>query len=299
MIVESPQKSQVVYKFGGTSIGSAAGFLRIREIIYNHHPQVVVVSALAQVTDLLEEFCSTKSLYERRSCIQAIINKHEAIIRELKLRVSIQDKIQKLFFYIKERDFSDAVKADILSVGEDLSAYLLQQFCHSKDFPVSCLEARDVIITDNQYMRAVPLFQEMKTRWKTREISKHVCYVMQGFVGATSQKETTILGRGGSDYSAAMLGELLSAQEVRIYTDVSGVYTEDPKKFPKAQHLVCVSFEEMYQRATEGAKVIYPLMLDPCKRAEIPIFVTSTFDLEEKGTWIFSSPRSSFLHCVS
>lgn len=288
MVVKSPQKSQVVYKFGGTSIGSVAGFLRIRDIIYQNNPQFVVISALAEVTDLLETFCESSSPCVRDRTIQTIVDKHASVIAELCLEVSIHGWIEKLRTY-RDRALTDAMKADILSVGEDLSAYLLQQFCHCEAFPVCCLEARNVIITDDHYCQATPLFQEMNSKWAERQLSPQVSYIMQGFVGSNLRGETTVLGRGGSDYSAGLLGELIAAQEVRLYTDVQGVYTTDPKRFPKATPLVSLTFEEMYQLAIGGAKVVYPPMLAPCKRAEIPIFVTSTFDHEERGTWISSA----------
>lgn len=284
------QSSLVVYKFGGTSVGSVVGFLRIREIILRDRPQLIVISALSGVTDLLEIFCNTTSVLEKEKIIQKIIERHHLIIDGLRLTVSISPWIRKLRMYADQSLLSDEMRADILSVGEDMAVCLLQHFCHHKEYPVLALEAREMIKTDNQYCRANPLLEEISSQWSQVQLSEQASYIMQGFIGSNLRSQTTILGRGGSDYSAALLAEAVQAKEVRIYTDVQGVYTKDPNRFSEAKPVAFLTFKEMYHLAIcGGAKVVYPLMLAPCMRAEIPIFVTSTFDPEEKGTWIFSS----------
>lgn len=280
--------SLAVYKFGGTSVGSVAGFLRIREILWRDAPQFVVVSALSGVTDLLEAFCSAQAGKEREGIIDKLIEKHEVIIYALHLAVSLQPWVLKLQRYASISRLSQDMQADILSLGEDIAVYLLQQFCHRDSFPVLLLEARHLIKTDHQYCQATPLLEEIRVQWQRMNLSPHVCYIMQGFVGSNSCGQTTILGRGGSDYSAALLAEVVQAKEVRIYTDVQGVYTMDPNCFSDAQPISFLTFKDMYRLAVCGAKVVNPLMIGPCMRAGIPIFVTSTFDVEERGTWIFS-----------
>ncbi|WP_237392193.1 aspartate kinase, partial [Francisella tularensis] len=153
------------------------------------------------------------------------------------------------------------------------------------------MEARTVILTDGEYSCATPDIPRMRENWHALNFRSDVCYITQGFIGANAAGETTLLGRGGSDYSGALIAEMSHAKEVRIYTDVNGIYTMDPRIIEDAQLIPELSFEEMQNLATFGAKILYPPMLSPCVRSGIPIFVTSTFDLSKGGTWIYAMDK--------
>ncbi|WP_201457074.1 aspartate kinase [Chlamydia sp. 17-3921] len=286
----------IVYKFGGTSLGSAECIRAVCDIIHKDKPNFVVVSAIAGVTDMLESFCS-RSEIERQSLLEELKKKHETIVRDLNIAFPVVSWTSRLLPYVHKHHLSAVDKANILALGEDLSASLVQAVCLNRSLNIQFLEAREIILTDNNYNRATPNLTLMKKSWEKKKLSLETSYITQGFIGASRSGDTTVLGRGGSDYTAALLAEICDANEVRIYTDVDGIYTMDPKIIEKAQRIPELSFEEMKDLAHFGAKVLYAPMLSPCMRAGIPIFVTSTFNPSKGGTWIYATDKE--VNCKS
>ncbi|ACZ32951.1 lysine-sensitive aspartokinase 3 [Chlamydia pneumoniae LPCoLN] len=282
--------SKIVYKFGGTSLATAENICLVCDIICKDKPSFVVVSAIAGVTDLLVDFCSS-SLREREEVLRKIEGKHEEIVKNLAIPFPVSTWTSRLLPYLQHLEISDLDFARILSLGEDISASLVRAVCSTRGWDLGFLEARSVILTDDSYRRASPNLDLMKAHWHQLELNQP-SYIIQGFIGSNGLGETVLLGRGGSDYSATLIAELARATEVRIYTDVNGIYTMDPKVISDAQRIPELSFEEMQNLASFGAKVLYPPMLFPCMRAGIPIFVTSTFDPEKGGTWVYAVDKS-------
>ncbi|BAE81077.1 aspartokinase III [Chlamydia felis Fe/C-56] len=280
----------VVYKFGGTSLGTAESIKKVYDIVCKNTPRFIVVSAVAGITDLLDLFCAV-SRESREQIIFDIAKKHNEIIRDLQLIFSISPSMERLYNCVDKEEISPSDRAEILALGEDISASLFQAFCRSNNFSLEFLEARTVILTDDEYDRATPDVFRMHSNWQTLNLQRDVCYITQGFIGANSSGKTTLLGRGGSDFSGALIAEMSNAREVRIYTDVNGIYTMDPRIIKDAQLIPELSFEEMQNLATFGAKILHPPMLSPCVRAGIPIFVTSTFDVSKGGTWIYAMDK--------
>lgn len=283
----------VVYKFGGTSLGTAENIRRVYDIVSANIPRFIVVSAIAGITDLLETFCSAPSS-SRRGIVREFEYRHQTILRDLQLAFSLNSWMDKLNSYINNRKISQRDRAEILALGEDISASLFQAFCHKNGLLLEFLEARRIILTDDvSYDHATPDIAKMRDNWSQLNLSSETSYITQGFLGANSLGETTLLGRGGSDYTGALIAEMSQASEVHIYTDVNGVYTMDPRIIKDAQLIPELSFEEMQHLATFGAKVLYPPMLSPCIRAGIPVFVTSTFDLTKGGTRIYAADKTT------
>ncbi|ANH78841.1 aspartate kinase [Candidatus Chlamydia sanziniae] len=280
----------VVYKFGGTNLATAENIQTVCDIICADKPNFVVVSAIAGMTDLLDRFCSV-SLEERPRLLQEFKDKHEQIIKELGIPFSLLSWMSRLTRYLQQPWLSALDSASILALGEDLSASLVHTVCHIRGLALGFLEARSIILTDDHYNCATPDVIRMQKKWHHLRLYQE-CYITQGFIGASRSGDTTLLGRGGSDYTAALIAEMCGAYEVRIYTDVNGIYTMDPKIIEDAQQIPELSFEEMKNLATFGAKVLYPPMLAPCIRAGIPIFVTSTFDPIKGGTWIYAMDKT-------
>ncbi|SPN74154.1 Lysine-sensitive aspartokinase 3,aspartate kinase,Homoserine dehydrogenase,aspartate kinase,Amino acid kinase family [Chlamydia serpentis] len=280
---------KVVYKFGGTSLATAENIRLVCDIICKDKPSFIVVSAVAGITDLLVDFCST--LEGRKEILRKIEEKHQNIVNDLAIPFSVAKWISRLLPYVQPIQISDLDFANILSVGEDISASLVRVVCSFYGWDLGFLEARSIILTDDNYLRATPNLDLMKEHWDELEFNE-TSYITQGFIGSNSSGDTVLLGRGGSDYSAALIAEISTAAEVRIYTDVNGIYTMDPKVISDAQRIPELSFEEMQNLASFGAKVLYPPMLVPCIRAGIPIFVTSTFDPEKGGTWVYAVDKS-------
>ncbi|AAF39470.1 aspartate kinase [Chlamydia trachomatis] len=282
------KKAPLVCKFGGTSVGTSSSIQRVCEIIRKEKPSFVVVSAVAGVTDLLEEFC--RAPVGQKSQFTAMIReKHESIAKELGIDVAIEPFLGPLKQFEGAGHLQQEDQAKILAIGEDLSASLICSYCRANSLQLEQLEARQVILTDSQFLRAEPDLALMQTMWGELVLKENTIYLMQGFLGATASGATTVLGRGGSDFSASLVGELCEARELRIYTDVRGVHTADPKILKDTQLIDFLTFEEMQELASSGSKVLHQDMLKPCIRAKVPIFVTSTFDLTKEGTWICAS----------
>ncbi|ANG65790.1 aspartate kinase [Chlamydia gallinacea] len=283
----------VVYKFGGTSLATAESIRKVYDIVFANQPRFIVVSAIAGITDLLDTFCSVPRR-NREEIIRDFEQRHREIVAELQLTFSLDSWVDKLYSYADKQEISLKDRAEILALGEDVSASLFHAFCHKKGFFIEFLEARRVILTDNvSYDRAAPDIVRMRDNWDQLNLSLEKSYITQGFLGANSLGETTLLGRGGSDYTGALIAEISQANEVHIYTDVNGVYTMDPRIIKDAQLIPELSFEEMHHLARFGAKILYPSMLSPCIRAGIPIFVTSTFDITKGGSRIYATDKTT------
>ena len=179
-----------------------------------------------------------------------------------------------------------------MSFGERLSSEIFVQAVQNQTkLRVACLQARDVIVTNDQFSRAVP--QPELIRQKCQSLADYkacvagqVVLVTQGFIGQTLSGHTTTLGRGGSDYSAALFAEGFAAENLQIWTDVAGIATTDPRLVPAAKPIPEISFTEASELATFGAKVLHPATLLPALRRNIPVFVGSSFDPDQRGTWV-------------
>jgi aspartate kinase len=181
----------------------------------------------------------------------------------------------------------------IASVGEILSSQILSEAFRTHKLPVKWIDARSFMITDNQFASAVPLFDQINQKLKevlTPLMSSGIIVITQGFIGATVNGTTTTLGRGGSDYSASIIGAALDAEEIQIWTDVDGVLTTDPRIAPAAQKLRIISFREAAELAYFGAKVLHPSTIFPAVKKDIPVVVLNSKRPENSGTRIISNP---------
>ncbi len=274
---------KIVAKFGGSSVKTAENIKKVANIIEkNPSIKVVVVSAVGGITDLLVEF--TKSDFQKQKQIaQEILKIHLDIIQELSLPLQekIEDEINRLF---KTNVFNAQSLDHIVSLGEDLSSIIIANYFNFKNIKTLHVDSRSLIVTDDNYGNATPQIDLIREK-----SFPNTLFVTQGFVGADENKNTTVLGRGGSDYSAALIAEAINADEVLIYTDVAGVYTSDPRYIQNTKPIDEISFQEIAEMANFGAKVLHPTTLEPCIRKNINIRILSTFEPEKKGTLIQTS----------
>ena len=273
--------SHTVAKFGGTSLKTASAIRGVSEIITRHDSlRAVVVSAVGGVTNLLVEFCKADSL-KRDLIKEQILETHLNLIGELQL--SLEDEVQSLILKkLSQSQVKDAQSIDdILSLGEDLSSLIISSYLKRQLSGVLHVDARQFMITDDNYGKATPQLDKIKAYDFPKTL-----FVTQGFLGATKEGHATTLGRGGSDYSAALIAEALHADELLIYTDVPGVYTSDPN-FVSGAHLIPeLYFPEMAEMANFGAKILHPATLEPCVRSKVPVRILSTFEPEKSGTLV-------------
>lgn len=296
----------VVSKFGGTSMGDAGCMLRSAEVSLKQSSKMVVVSATSGTTNDLIELARTaeKSSWDKASLIiTKIKNKHEKIARDLELPESEFKIMNEMLGELESmsrgihllKDCSLKAMDSMQSFGERLSSILFTHAMNlvlkkaNSDHRAKWLDVRDVLVTDNQFGKARPQTNEIiKACDKKLGAIRHenTVYVTQGFIGQTLDGMTTTLGRGGSDYSAAILAEGIKADILEIWTDVAGIATTDPRICPEARAISEISFKEASELATFGAKILHPATLMPAIRSQIPVFVGSSFEMGAGGTWI-------------
>ena len=284
-----------VAKFGGTSLANFQAMKRCTAIIADHpNVKVIVVSAPAGVTDLLVKISkSSQTQIDITSCLTEINMKVHAILSSLS-SPSCKEEIETLLQHLAEtatqisKQYSPALADELLSYGERLSARMFTYVLSEQGIPASYQDARELIITNDYFGKSQVLLPETAKQVAERLLPhcQQQIIVTEGFIGGTSRKMTTTLGRGGSDYSAAILAEAMRADVLQIWTDVSGIYTVDPRVVPHATPIESMSFTEAAELAQFGAKVLHPATLWPAIRQTIPVFVGSSLNAKMQGTWI-------------
>lgn len=298
--------SLVVSKFGGTSMGDAACMLRSADVSLQRKSNIVVVSATSGTTnDLIKlgEVAEQGVAQEMINLLKKIEDKHLAIAKELSADAQSLADLKKLLVEADSiakgiyllRDCSTKAKDVLMSLGERMSSVLFTLALQStfkknnQKQNVKLLDVRSVLKTDDNFGKAKPLTENIIKLCKEHLadcIRGETVYVTQGFIGQTLTGATTTLGRGGSDYSAAILAEGISADTLEIWTDVAGVATTDPRLCSDAVVIDEISFKEMSELATFGAKVLHPATLLPAIRSHIPVLVASSFEPHKPGTWV-------------
>jgi bifunctional aspartokinase / homoserine dehydrogenase 1 len=292
-----------VIKFGGTSVGSAESIRKVLDIISDYKSQgiafAVVASAVSGVTNSLITTATLASQSDEKYLkgLKEIEEKHIAIIRalmEAKVQSQVFAQLKSMIneledllhgvFLIKE--LSERTLDLVLSFGERLSNYILAETLKQQGIPAQYLDARRVIKTDNHFGTANVNFEETDILIRNHFSQAKELQVITGFIGSTEKDETTTLGRGGSDYTAAIVAAALTAEEIEIWTDVDGIMTADPRKVKRAFTLPTVSYIEAMEMSHFGAKVIYPPTLQPAFSKKIPIRIRNTFNREHEGTLI-------------
>jgi len=284
----------LVAKFGGTSMKDSSAIKRSIEISRKHSASAVVVSATSGTTNQLLELGDLSCAADEKASllVETIILRHTEILNDFKL---LPDEFTNALFeelstlskgisFLKDLPLKTLDR--LQSLGERLSSHIMAR-AWNKIYPdenVAYLDARDVIKTDDIYGSATPLLGEIK--FFASQLDKKITYVTQGFIGSTLSGETTTLGRGGSDYSAALFAEALEAETLQIWTDVAGIATTDPRICSDAKAIEEITFKEASELATFGAKILHPTTLQPASRQGICVFIGSSYDSEAKGTWI-------------
>jgi aspartate kinase len=289
-------KNLNVAKFGGTSVANFAAMENCANIIKNNpNTKVVVVSASAGVTNLLVDIAYTAmSKQQIKQKLTEIGNIQQAILQALENPDQVEPKLQQLQSSLSDLALHEEMlhRADLkdalLSHGERMSSLLFSAVLNQFDVKAENFDVRNVLKTDSEFGQAVPNLEQIAVAAKQLMLPSLVDTVLvtQGFVGSDQQGNTTTLGRGGSDFTAALLAEGLGADTCEIWTDVIGVYTTDPRITDAARPLPELSFEEAAEMATFGAKVLHPATMEPALRQDIKVFVGSSKEPEKGGTWI-------------
>jgi aspartate kinase len=287
-----------VAKFGGTSVADFQAMLRCAQIIKNDTSnRLVVVSASAGVTNYLVRLSQENvpndeqvEIVANIRAIQVNITQHLAKDVEQQLNGEIDTLLNQLTEHALNQSLHHSAKqADsILSFGEQFSSRIFAQVLQSIGINGAYFNVQQVMKTNSLYGKAVVDIEQLRTGCTdilAAKLSDQVL-VTQGFIGQDGLGETTTLGRGGSDYSAALLAEALNATNLSIWTDVVGIFTTDPRITDQARAIKEISFGEAAEMATFGAKILHPATLIPAMRQNIPVFVGSSKEPEKGGTQI-------------
>jgi aspartate kinase len=282
----------IVMKFGGTSVGVPANFELATQLVADRAARdpVVVVSALSGVTNLLVDFCRAPDA--RADLAGLVIERHEAFAIEMALPASVIRPMLDAWV-IEAAAWADVPKVlvgaerdRVLAFGERLSAVLFAAGLETCGVRALAVDAGDAgLVTDDRFGAAHPLPQAF-TRLRDSLGSHSAIPVVTGFIGATLDGRVTTLGRGGSDYSAALIGAALGADEIQIWTDTSGLLSADPKIVPEARAVPVLSFVEASELAYFGARVLHPKTLLPAMEREIPVRVLNTGRPDDPGSLI-------------
>jgi aspartate kinase len=291
----------IVAKFGGTSVADADAIRRLIEIVRSriHEQPVVVVSAVAGITDELLDLahqCGAGDGPAIDRSVDALLQRHERVGQTLsgcssaleRIR-SDAEQLRREVSGARDRRLSPAEIDSIAGRGELWSSRLVAAAMAHAGIDSAWVDIRPLMVTDGRFGRATPYTQVLnkRARDQLRPLADAGRVpVTQGFIGATATGVATTLGRGGSDFTAALLGAALGAGRVEIWTDVNGLMTADPRIVPSARTLAAASYDEAAELATFGAKILHPATALPLVRAGIPIVILNSREPERHGTTI-------------
>lgn len=290
-----------VAKFGGTSVANFEAMSACANIVTTDaNTRVVVLSASAGVTNYLVELANGCETERREEILAAVRTIQYNIIEKLQNPAAVSAEIDALLEHVSALALSAslatsaALTDELICHGEMMSTKIFTQLLKERNYPAVWVDVREIVATNNHYGKAAP--NDEKTQAQSDAILKPLIaegkvVITQGFIGRDDEGKTTTLGRGGSDYSAALLAEVLNANDVLIWTDVPGIYTTDPRVVPAAKRIDTMSFNEAAEMATFGAKVLHPATLLPAVRSNIPVYVGSSKAPEQGGTWVTRDPQ--------
>lgn len=293
--------SFVVAKFGGTSVADYDAMNRSADVVLaDPDTRLVVLSASAGVTNLLVALAEGLEANERQAKLEALHKIQFDILSRLRDPSVISEEIERLLENIitlaeaASLATSTALTDELVSHGELMSTLLFVEVLRERNVDSLWFDVRKVLRTSDRFGRAEPditAIAELATQQLAPRLAEGIV-ITQGFIGSEAKGRTTTLGRGGSDYTAALLGEALKASRVDIWTDVPGIYTTDPRVVPAAKRIDVIAFEEAAEMATFGAKVLHPATLMPAVRSDIPVFVGSSKDPKAGGTMVCNTTEN-------
>jgi aspartate kinase len=295
----------IVCKFGGTSVQDAEAMTRLAQIIYARRSQqpVVVASAMGKTTNTLLEVAHLAAGGKRQDALDLLTKIKEKHLKEAqKMGIAVTEDwvSETISAYFKDlRDLvkglaalgelTPRIKDAIASFGERLSTVILTQVLENNGMPAQLMDARQCIFTDDVFTKAAILFDKTDPAIVEQllpVIKAGRIPVIQGFIGRTATGATTTIGRGGSDYSAAIVGAALEVEDIQIWTDVDGIMTTDPRMVKEARRIRAISFNEAAELAYFGAKVLHPATIVPAVRKNIPVHVLNSYKPDQEGTII-------------
>jgi aspartate kinase len=300
----------IVMKFGGTSVGSAERIRTVAELARDRRSRrvVLVVSALGGITDLLIRGARLALARDGSwaSVADEVLSRHRAVITGLvdgrgqdalfSHLDGLVTELRSLYLGVYNlEELTQRTLDAIAGIGERASCEIVAAALEAGGTPAAAVDSRRVVVTDESFGRAQPLMEETGARIREHVlplVEKSVVPVVAGFIGATRKGVATTLGRGGSDFTASIIGALLPAEEIQIWTDVDGMMTVDPRVVPGARVIPEVSYAEAAELAYFGGKVLHPATIKPAVERGIPVFILNTLNPSAPGTRIHLADES-------
>lgn len=297
-----------VYKFGGTSVGSPENMRSVMEIITDNEPKIVVLSAMSGTTNSLVEisdFLNKKNKYSALGAISSLEAKYRNVVTELYKQDESKEKatvvIDEHFDTIKacvNGEFTKSCENEILAQGELISTALFTILLIENSVNAALLPSLDFMRIDEDKVADLHYISKNAKR-VLAEVGEKEIYITQGFICKNSEDEIDNLQRGGSDYTASLIGAAIKADEVQIWTDIDGFHNNDPRFVEKTQKIDQLSFDEAAELAYFGAKILHPLTVLPAKIENIPVRLKNTMNPSDAGTLISNNEDGTGLKAVA
>jgi aspartate kinase len=286
----------IVMKFGGTSVESASAISRVTEIVRErlHQKPVVVVSAMGRTTNKLLAIADAAVKGEKDGAIRQLLELRDFHLRESNMERTVDEHFQELSDLVKGLailgELTPRSIDAISSFGERLSSRIVMNYFQHHGLNAVHVDSRKVIVTDRHFSQAAPMYEESYRRLAAciPQLAQNQVVVMGGFIASTEDGVTTTLGRGGSDFTASIVGAGIGAEEIQIWTDVDGMLTADPTVFPGGHRVRVISFNEAAELAYFGAKVLHPATVLPAIEKNIPVLILNSRRPQVEGTRIIA-----------
>jgi aspartate kinase len=291
----------IVMKFGGTSVESAEAIQRVTGIVKSRLDRrpIVVVSAMGKTTNRLLEIANRAVGGQRDEALRELVSLRDFHLRESGMERTVDEHFQELAELVKGLavlgELTPRSIDAISSFGERLSSLIVTNYFQHHGLNAVHVDSRKVIVTDQRHTQAVPLFEQTYAKLAAAipGLAKQQVVVMGGFIASTENGVTTTLGRGGSDFTASIVGAGVGAEEIQIWTDVDGMLTADPTIIPNAHRVKVISFIEAAELAYFGAKVLHPATVMPAIERNIPVLILNSRRPQVEGTRIQSATVAS------
>lgn len=286
-----------VIKFGGSSVGSVKNLHRVSQIIQQQNqPFIMVVSAFSGVTNQLQELGEKALKNDYEIHLTKLKERHVSTVKELidiNKQTNVLIDIQQTFLELEQicksvfalGELSDKTKARILSKGELLSSQIIYQFLKQQNIEINYLKSSGCIKANGDFLNAKINFKKTYSLCK-EQISTLKNYIVPGFIASNESNQITVLGRGGSDYTASVFACAINAEKIELWSDVNGMQNANPKLVKKTQVIRKMSYEEAFEMSYFGAKVVYPPAIKPAMQKKIPVWLKNTLQPQDKGTLI-------------
>lgn len=297
-----------VLKFGGTSVGTPRRMKDVCELITDNNRKIVVLSAMAGTTNSLVEiadYISKRNPEAANNIINKLRNMYMQHIENLYDNPKIKEKTRELLLNIFRHlhsltmhEFSPAIEKDILAQGEIMSTNMVTNYLHEQGFKVMLMPALEFMRTDCNGEPDMPYIKEHLST--ILQANPHYdLYITQGFICKNNQGETDNLQRGGSDYTACIIGAVLCAEEIEIWTDIDGMHNNDPRFVEGTSPVRQLNFEEAAELAYFGAKILHPTCIQPARYAGVPVKLLNTMEPSAPGTIINNKMQQGTIKAIA